>query len=154
MRVWDCSPRELNDKHLRAEHKEIGALLNGRWFNHPEAKRFRSPKMKDLLIKRHMMILREGHRRGMKLSIEWIKEYETPFVAVWYQQAKEDWYRWRKSNPWPKSYKYQWWSPWKRDQMTRIEYITLGNNWSRAYKYGKRPVPDPFHISVRKNPYK
>jgi hypothetical protein len=154
MRVWDCAPHELNDKHLRAEHKEIGALLNGKWASHPEAKRFNSEELEHLLIIRHSsFIMPEAIKRGFNFNTDWIETYKLSTFGFWLIKSQRSWYQFRKDYPWPKSYKKQWWSPWKRDQMTREEYKLLGNNWSRAYKYGKRPDPDPFNISVRRNPY-
>jgi pyrimidine dimer DNA glycosylase len=68
MRVWDVDVRELCDRHLLGEHRELHAiwsiLTNGRsgYANHPETVRWRGRLA--ALYARHQQQLAEMARRG------------------------------------------------------------------------------------------
>ena len=161
-RIWDCSPEELVPKHLVAEHRELGVLFldmlkpeyglpRGRFTHHPEAKRF--IWQPELLVARSDFLWYEAARRGYNFSQAWIanehvclEDYR--LIEVW--DYKRDWYSFRHDIGWPTSYGGKYWTPWKRDRMTKGDYLyRLGKKWSVAYKNGARPNPDPYRILVR-----
>ena len=68
VRIWDLEPRELCDRHLLGEHRELHAiwsiLTNGKrgYANHPETKRWRGRLA--ALYARHEAQVGEMRRRG------------------------------------------------------------------------------------------
>ena len=68
VRIWDVEPRQLCDRHLLGEHRELHAiwsvLTNGRrgYANHPETNRWRGRLA--ALYARHEAEVEEMHRRG------------------------------------------------------------------------------------------
>ena len=70
MRIWDIPTRELCNKHLLGEHRELHAIWNiitenkKGYSNHPETKRWKG-KLK-ALYKRHEEQIKEIKKRGFK----------------------------------------------------------------------------------------
>lgn len=177
MRIWDCDPAELTNKHLAAEHLEIRfgwsgiwqrriGAKRGRWLHHGETKRFSG--YPELLVMRHWFIMREGERRGVALespmtfgvmtSDLYVHEFSPRFTEPWQElciEAGGSWYGTIALTGWPPSYGLHYWSPWKRDQMSKEQYLdVLGPRWNGSYHSGQRPSPDPHdirHCSTRWN---
>lgn len=164
MRVWDCCPSELVQKHILAEHLELhylwsavhlarAGVARGRWIHHPETKRFLNHP--ELIVARHDFIRYIGHGRGLNLKSspnviidDRIIEYED--IRLHNVFDYDDWYEFCSYNRWPTSYNDEHWSPWKRDKMTFQEYFdVLGKNWHRGYHSGARPDDDPHSIPIR-----
>jgi hypothetical protein len=68
VRIWDLEPRQLCDRHLLGEHRELHAvwsiLTNGKcgYANHPETNRWRGRLA--ALYARHQAEVEEMRRRG------------------------------------------------------------------------------------------
>src|SRR5512146_954468 len=71
MRIWDqINPERLCRAHLLGEHRELHAIFailmkgSAGYANHPEVKRWDSPKALAALEVRHYCLVREMQKRG------------------------------------------------------------------------------------------
>lgn len=143
MRVWDCDPRELCDKHLLAQHLEIHCILTillggGRGYaNHPEVVRFREHQYGVRWLNtfheftRIAMNVRYGGHDGF--------HHPSPILGMPFDSLVEAYYKSVKGvrqidlNAFdaPRT-RLEHGTPWERDGVSKEWYLEHHKDWSHA----------------------
>lgn len=165
MRVWGLAdPRYLNRHHLLAEHREIHVLGKRRNGPGPEFDRFWKTKQgRSALILRHELVRVAmnvrwlgKHKRGVhKTPVKhWLMLPRHKRVLYLYAKACHDemdsWLLVPETN----NQRFSIWmhgisfpatelegyadTPWRRDGITLLEYLAIGDKWRRSMYHHKR----------------
>jgi hypothetical protein len=142
MRLWDCDPRHLSNRHLLGEHRELHSLYSGGWEHHPEYVRFQ--ERRGLLALRHACQVQAMSERFGTVDSTPIRlplEYERVFdrwaghVISWEQLMVQTLY--------PPT-RLEHGLPWVRDDVPREWYQEHLQDWSWDLVHefhSDRPIP-------------
>lgn len=142
VRVWDCDPRLLCTKHLRAQHAEIHfgiRVIENDWRTKwKDVERFRAdPYGLEWLAFCHEMTVHELQGRGR------FNNHKTPVddlldgdgiknaLTFWLNTKPSDYLIWMHAGGYPTTQLNQG-TPWERDNVTFEWYQAHHNDWTRA----------------------
>lgn len=130
MRIWDCDPRLLSNRHLLGEHREIHSLMSGGWAAHPESKRFEGRR--GLLALRHdalaaAMRWRFGSPDRTSAPISMLLEEEN-VLRLWLMGTIE-WGELMTVLSYPATW-LEHGTPWERDAVPYEWYLAHRFDWS------------------------